>query len=169
MAGSDEVMRRPARSAFAAVAVVLALAGGGCGGGDGTTRSGADERRYVTAVNAAQNEFAQRFGRLSAQITPTSTPRQDQRTLARFEAAVDDVVRRLRAVRPPPAVRALHARLIAQIAGYRGHIAAARRAFASGDPRRVLAAQGRLSGAVRDTGERVNRTINAINARLRAD
>ncbi|HSD76486.1 MAG TPA: hypothetical protein VLA98_03750 [Solirubrobacteraceae bacterium] len=154
-------VRRAAAALLAAAAVVLA--GAGCGGG--ADRSA--DRSYVQAVNAAQNDFADRFDRLSSRITSTSTPRQDRRTLAQFQVAVDRVVRRLRAVRPPERVRALHARLIAEISGYRAQIGAARRAFASRDPQRVLAAQGRLVGAVNATGARVNRTIDDINRRLR--
>jgi hypothetical protein len=157
-------MRRFSRRAVAALAgVVLTVAGAGCGGGssDGNTR-------YINAVNAAQNDFAQRFTRLSTRITATSTPRQDRRTLGQFQLAVEGVVRRLRAVRPPARVETLHRRLIAEIGGYSSQIGAARRAFASRDPQRVLAAQGRLVGAVNETGARVNRTIDQINTRLRA-
>ena len=155
-------MRRLSRRAVAALAgVVLTIGGAGCGGSDGNTR-------YIKAVNAAQNDFAQRFDRLSTRITATSTPRQDRRTLGQFQLAVEGVVRRLRAVRPPSRVEDLHRRLIAEIGGYSGQISAARRAFASRDPQRVLAAQGRLVGAVNETGARVNRTIDQINDRLGA-
>ena len=157
-------MRRFSRRAAAAlVVVVLTIAGAGCGGAssDGNTR-------YINAVNAAQNDFAQRFTRLSTRITATSTPKQDRRTLGQFQLAVEGVVRRLRAVRPPARVETLHRRLIAEIGGYSSQIGAARRAFASRDPQRVLAAQGRLVGAVNETGARVNRTIDQINTRLRA-
>jgi hypothetical protein len=144
-------------------AVVVGPAVAACGGDD-VVRT---DNRYVREVNRAQTEFADRFRRLSTRITPTSTPRQDRRTLNRFQAAVEAVVRRLRAVRPPARVRALHRRLIAQIGGYGDQIVAARRAFASRDPRRVLAAQGRLIAAVKATGARINRTVDQINARLR--
>jgi hypothetical protein len=158
-------MRRSFRRAVAALAgVALTLPSAACGGG-GTN---AGSNRYINAVNAAQNDFAQRFNRLSTRITATSTPQQDRRTLGQFEVAVEAVVRRLRAVHPPARVEGLHRRLIAQIGGYGGQIAAARRAFASRDRQRVLAAQGRLVGAVNDTGARVNRTIDQINHRLGA-
>jgi len=157
-------MRSPSRRAVAAVAgAALAVAATGCG-----SDMSAGDSRYIAAVIAAQQDFTRRFDRLSSRITATSTPHHDRQTLGRFEVAVHGVVRRLRAVQPPARVETLHRRLITEVAGYGAEIAAARQAFASRDPRRVLAAQGRLVGAVTDTGVRVNRTIDQINDRLRA-
>jgi hypothetical protein len=151
----------PGRLTAVVAALVLVATAAGCGG-----RPRGDDGGYVQAVNAAQKDFRDRFDRLSDGITATSTPAQDRRTLAGFQDAVDRVVARLRASRPPARVAGLHRSLVRQIAGYAGPIEVARRAFASRDPRRVLAAQGRLRAAVSDTGGRVNRTIDAINAKL---
>ena len=151
--------------AFAAVvpavlALALVAASGGCGGG--TSR--ADETRYVEAVNQAQDGFARTLDRLSTSITA----RQDRRTLRSFARAVDAAVVELRRVSPPGRVKDLHGRLVAQVASYGRPIATARSAFAMQDPRLIIAAQGRFVGAVTRTGERVNRTIAAINERLRS-
>jgi hypothetical protein len=156
-----------ARSAAVLAAIALATAtttAAGCGGGGGRSDAGA---RYADTVNAAQKEFRLQIRRLSSGIAATSTPAQGRRTLDRFQIAVDGAIRRLRAVRPPAGVQALHRELIAAIAAYGRPIAGARRSFASGDPRRVLTAQGELRGAVTDAGARVNRTIDEINAQLR--
>jgi hypothetical protein len=155
-------MESPLRAAATAALAAVALAAPGCTDADSDAANG-----YVRAVNAAQGEFKQTFDRLATDITPTSTPQQDRRTLAAFQAAVDRTVRRLRGVRPPQGVSALHDRLIATIGGYSDHIATARRAFATREPRRIIEAQGRLVGAVERTSAAVNRTIDRINARLR--
>jgi hypothetical protein len=157
-------MRRRSLPALAAALAVAALATTGCGAAE--SHGGADAR-YVAAVNAAQDRFVRSLNRLSSTITATSTPQQDRRTLRRFEQAVDGAVAQLRHVRPPDRVRDLHARLVAEVSSYRAPIVDARRAFASGSPRRIVAAQGRFVGAVSRTGERVNGTIAAINRRLR--
>ena len=143
-----------------ALAAVLA----GCGGGT----SGAGEDRYVQAVNQAQGGFARTLDRLSTSITATSTPRQDRRTLRSFARAVDGAVAELRRATPPDRVRDLHGRLVDEVASYGRPIASARAALATQDPQRIIAAQGRFVGAVTRTGERVNRTIAAINRRLRS-
>lgn len=146
-----------------AAVVLAAVALAGCG--DGASR--ADAGPYVRAVNAAQGGFARTLNRLSSSITATSTPRQDRRTLRSFAGAVDGAVADLRRVEPPGRVQALHGRLVAEVASYRPPIAAARSALATQDPRRIVAAQGRFVDAVTRTGARVNRTIDAINRRLR--
>jgi hypothetical protein len=155
-------MQSPFRAAAAAALAAAALATAGCAGAQ---RDGANG--YVRAVNAAQGQFKRTFDRLATDITPTSTPQQDRRTLAAFQAAVDGTVRRLRRVRPPERVATLHERLVGEIGSYSGHIEAARRAFATREPRRIIRAQGRLVGAVGRISAAVNRTIDRINARLR--
>jgi hypothetical protein len=152
------------RPLAAVVLAALALASAGCG--DSTSQ--ADETSYAQAVNRAQDGFARTLDRLSTSITATSTPQQDRRTLRSFARAVDGAVAELRRVIPPGRVEGLHGRLVAEVASYRRPIASARAALATQDPRRIIAAQGRFVGAVTRTGERVNRTIAAINARLRS-
>ena len=73
-------------------ALALGVVVAGCGSDNKSANS------YVDAVNRAQNDFASTFDRLSSQITSTSTPQQDQKTLNGFKRAVDKVVGDLRAV-----------------------------------------------------------------------
>jgi hypothetical protein len=152
------------RPLAAVVLVALALASAGCGG----STSHADETSYVQAVNRAQGGFAHTLDGLSTSITATSTPRQDRRTLRSFARAVDGAVAELRRASPPDEVKDLHGRLVGEVASYSGPIASARAALATQDPRRIVAAQGRFVGAVTRIGKRVNRTIVAINHRLRS-
>jgi hypothetical protein len=156
-------MRRSLAVLVAGATAVLSAAG--CGGGEGSAARARTDS-YVAQVNAAQGEFTRRFDALSQRIGVTITPAQGRRTLRAFEVAVDGTVARLRRVNPPPAVSTLHRRLVAEIAGYGDHIATARAAFGSADRQRMLAAQGRLVTDVERTSARVDRTIDAINARL---
>jgi len=151
-------VRRPG----ALLALALALPAAGCGNGEADR-----DNAYVARVNEARAAFADTFDRLSTEITSTNTPQQDQRTLRRFRGAVDDAVRRLRAVQPPGAVRALHGRLVRQIDSYGREIEQAREAFHSTSPQRILRAQTDLVSAVTKVSGDINRTIDAINRELR--
>ena len=92
-------MLKPARAAIVLVVVLLAALGAaGCGG------DVKQNNEYVDAVNKAQNEFAATFDRLNSQITSTSSPKQDRRTLTRFQTAIDTVVADLNKVEPPDKV-----------------------------------------------------------------
>jgi hypothetical protein len=141
--------------------IAAAVLAGGCGS---DTKSAND---YVDAVNRAQNDFARTFDRLSSQITSTSTPQQDQKTLDGFERAVDKVVGDLRAVEPPGKVKDLHAELVNEISSYGKEIERAKKAFANGSPKAIIKAQTQLVTAVTRVSGQINRTIDAINNKLR--
>jgi hypothetical protein len=147
--------------AGALLALILAVAAAGCGGGD--------DRRddYVTALNTAQTGLAKRFTALQARITPTSSAKQDEKTLLAYEAAVRTTVRDLRAIDPPEGFDGLHRRFVGEVADYGGALRTARGELDGDDPRAILAAQGRLRTAVAQTGRRLNATIQAINDKLK--
>jgi hypothetical protein len=144
---------------LAAAALGAAIAG--CGS-DAKQANG-----YVEAVNRAQADFATTFDRLSRRITSTSTPAQDQRTLDAFKAAVDRVVGNLRAVDVPPKVKDLHGDLVSELAAYGRQIDKTKAAFAEGSPKSIAAAQTDLAAAVTRVSTQINRTIAAINEKLR--
>jgi hypothetical protein len=142
--------------------VVLSLLGvAGCGSGDTKTANA-----YVESVNKAQTGFADTFTRIQAQITPTSSVKEDRATLADFETAIDDVVGQLRGVKPPDKVKALHAQLIAAIASYRDEVEKARRAFASHDRKTFVRTQRSFVEAVKRISVRIGTTITTINKKL---
>jgi hypothetical protein len=143
------------------VAVAAALGAAGCGDDSAKQRNA-----YADAVNRAQTDFAQSFKNLSRRITSTTTPGQGRRTLQGFENAVDDVVADLRAIDAPADVQPLHRRLITEVADYGREIRRAKRAFATGAPRRILDAQSKLVSATTQISTRINRTIAAINRQL---
>jgi hypothetical protein len=143
------------------LAVLALVAVAGCGS---DSKSAND---YVDAVNRAQNDFASTFDRLSSRITSTSTPQQDQKTLDGFKRAVDKVVGDLRAVEPPDKVKPLHAELVNEISSYGKEIDKAKKAFADGNPKAIIKAQTQLVTAVTRVSGQINRTIDAINQKLR--
>jgi hypothetical protein len=149
------------RALAAALVVALGLGLVACGG------DRQQENAYVDAVNHAQGDFAATFDRLSKQITATSTPAQDRRTLRRFRAAVDRAVVRLRAIEVPDRVRGLHGRLVDEISAYGRQIDKARSAFRSRNAQAVLTAQTDLVSEVTRVSGQINRTIDAINGRLK--
>jgi hypothetical protein len=150
---------RPLLALLAAVAIgALAV---GCGS---DTKAAND---YVDAVNRAQNDFASTFDRLSSQITSKSTPEQDQRTLDGFKRAVDKVVGDLRAVQAPEKVKPLHDQLVGEISSYGEEIDKAKSAYAKGGPKAIVRAQTRFVSAVTRVSGQINRTIAAINKKLR--
>jgi outer membrane murein-binding lipoprotein Lpp len=149
------------RLALLLAAVALAVVAAGCGSDNKAANA------YVDAVNRAQNDFASTFDRLSSKITSTSTPEQDQKTLDGFKRAVDKVVGDLRAVEPPDRVKGLHAELVGEIANYGREIDKAKSAFANGSPKAIIKAQTQLVTAVTRVSSQINRTIDAINKKLR--
>ena len=144
-----------------ALAVLALVAVAGCGSDNKSANN------YVDAVNKAQNDFASTFDRLSSRITSTSTPQQDQKTLDGFKRAVDKVVVDLRAVEPPDRVKPLHAELVNEISSYGKEIDRAKKAFANGNPKAIIKAQTQLVTAVTRVSGQINRTIDAINKKLR--
>lgn len=146
-----------------AVVVALALAASVAGCGDDVEESNA----YVDAVNTAQTSFAQTFDKLQSEITAQTSPKQDSKTLGRFEDAIDKVVKDLESVETPGKVKTQHAQLVAAIEGYGDTIAQARKAFTSNNATEVLKARTQLSTDVAATSTKINQTIDAINRKLR--
>jgi ABC-type transporter Mla subunit MlaD len=144
-----------------ALLLVVALVVSGCGS---DTKSAND---YVDSVNKAQNQFAATFDKLSTKITSTSTAQEDRKTLDGFKRAVDKVVVDLRAVKVPSKVKSLHAQLVGEISAYGNEIEKAKSAFAGDDPQAIIKAQTQLSTAVTRVSAQINKTINAINTKLR--
>ena len=146
--------------AAALILVVLALVAAGCGSDQG-------QGDYAKALNKAQTGLRQQFTKLGSRITPTSSAKQDQRTLTAYEQVVDSTVDDLRAVQPPDGLAALHQRFVSQVAGYGSALRTARGGLSSGKPSAILAAQSRLSDQLTQTGRRLNATIEAINKKIK--
>ncbi len=146
-----------------AVAVAMAtVLLSGCGGG--SVQSG---NAYVNTTDRVVKAFETEFQALQASFPPVSSPRQDSRTLATLRGSVDRAVTALTQITPPAKIAPLHARLVREVQKYRAVIAGAERGFASGDPRRSLAARSRFSTALTAVATEISVTIAAINEQLR--
>ena len=152
--------RRVAATVTALVAVV-ALAG--CGGGTSTKEKNA----YAREVNAAQQRFATTVSTVAQQTGKANSIRQQQRTLQRFDTAIQGVVKELNAIDPPSEVTKEHAKLTSVMTGFGKAIGQANDAMRNPTPTRIETAQRDVATATQSVNARVSAAIAAINAKLR--
>jgi predicted small secreted protein len=143
-----------------AVLVTLTMALAACG--DDKEQKNA----YVRQVNAAQTEFASTITKVSQSITQKSSAAEDQRTLRRFEAAIDNVVGDLRGIEVPEDVESEHGRLVAAISGFGDDISKANEALRDPTTRTLELAQQRIAKATRTVNARIDSAIASINVKL---
>lgn len=141
-----------------------ALALGACGGAEER-----DERNaYVRAVNTAQNEFAAEVASVAARITSKSSSRQDRKTLAEFQTAIDDVVSQLRGIKVPGDVDGEHKQLVTAMSGFGAQIEKATAALSNPSTPAIARAQQEISTATQQVNARIDAAIAAINSKLAA-
>jgi hypothetical protein len=99
-------MARLARTAFLATLVIAVAALSACGD------DSQYKNRYIRDLTSAQLAYKETALRLGAAATTTSSPRQDQRTLDSFAAAIADTIAALRRIDVPPDVVAEHRRFV---------------------------------------------------------
>ena len=146
--------------------IVLALAAGVAGGcSDGKVK---EANTYVNAVNDAQGAFATTSDKLITEITPDSSRKHDSQVLQRFYAAVDTFVARLRQIKPPTRVRALHQKLTSAMVKFGTDLRAAGADITSGNAGRILDGQQRLGAATRTVSSAINTTVAQINDALKS-
>lgn len=144
----------------AALALLLTLLLAGCGGDD-VQQSNA----YVDSVNIAQSRFASSFERLARDITSSSTPAQDRKTLRSINATLEATVADLRKIKPPEKVQAQHDQLVEALAEYGTAVGAAEEKL-GGSAEQATAAEARLAADTARTSTRVTQAITAINQKL---
>ncbi|MEZ5123538.1 MAG: hypothetical protein R2736_18530 [Solirubrobacterales bacterium] len=157
--------RRPAAgiaAVLAALALVAVLAG--CGSDDKVKQANA----YVEQVNEAQTAFAQTIQRINRQVTTDSTATEDRKTLHQYIAAVDRVVKRLRAIDPPESVAPLHDKLVKAIDDYGDEVESAVNTLEHPTATSLLDAQQKLLDSTQTVTKQINSTIDRINTRLRS-
>lgn len=135
-----------------------------CGGSAERERKNA----YVREVNAAQNEFAETVTDVSERITNKSSPKQDRKTLRSFEAAIEDVVAKLRAIDVPEDVQAEHKQLTEAMAGFGTEISKATDALDRPTTRSIAEAQRAITTATQNVNGQIDAAIAAINSKLGA-
>jgi hypothetical protein len=153
-------MARLARIAFLATLLLAAGALAACGD-DSTEHS-----RYVDQLTAAHNAYTKTDRMLNAAITPTSTPRQDRRTLDRLTAAIDVAIARLRRIDVPPEVTSEHRRYVGVFETWHGDVEDVVAAIDAPTPsgikradRRFAAASRRFNKSVIDAGAAIDHKL----------
>jgi hypothetical protein len=144
------------------LALAAALVVSGCGGG-GSGKSEANV--YAKAVTKAQVDLAATLTKAQGQ-TGTSARSAAQQAGA-IKAAIDQDVATLQRVKPPDKVAALHKQLITefhQLAGGMGDMAAA---FAANDRKKLADARAKVVLELANVGAQIQRTVAAINKKLR--
>ena len=154
--------RRPARRLLTAGAVIVAVALGAAGCGGGVENS----NTYVDQVNLAQTQFASSFTRLSREITASSTPAHDRKTLLAIQSSIAKTVTELKAIDPPDKVKSLHGDLVDAIAGYGDAVGTAEENL-SGTVAEATRAQAQLATDTSRASSQVTAAISAINQKLR--
>lgn len=152
------------RFAPAAAAIVVAAALVACGDGGTSTK---EKNAYAEKVNAAQTKFASTVTTVSQSEGSKNSISRQRETLRRFEAAINGVVRDLRAIDPPSEVTKEHARLTAVMSGFGKAIGDANDAMSNPTPRGIEQAQQRIATATQSVNARVNAAIAAINVKLK--
>lgn len=151
------------RVALIATAILAVAVLAACGGGS----SSKDKNAYAKKVNAAQTNFAQTVSTVAQAGDSKNSVSQQQKTLRRFETAIDGVVRELRGIDAPSEVTKEHERLTAVMTGFGKAISEANDAMRNPTPRTIELAKKRVATATESVNARVNAAIAAINAKLR--
>lgn len=155
-------MLRAPRRLIVVCLLLLVVPLSACGSGKTTKET----NTYVAEVNAIENEVASQFRLAGTVLTPTSTRAADRQTLAAFSKAITTAATKLRAVKAPSKVRALHEQLVQQVASYSAAIAAARKGLAARTTAQVTAAQTAYATATAQTSSAVTAATDAINRKL---
>lgn len=133
---------------------------------------GANERdvknAYVQRVNEAQTDFADTVTTVSKRITSRSTSSQDRKTLQRFQVAIQDVVRKLEAIKAPDDLRIEHAGLVRAMTTFGTQIKKATAALRNPDSAAIAGAQRTIQTATQTVNARINSAIAAINSKINA-
>lgn len=153
-------MARLARIAFLATLLVVAATLAACGGAT------AAKNAYIRELTAAQTRYQATAKRIEAAATPTSTPRQDRRTLDRFGAAIADTIAALRRIDPPQKVVAEHNRFVDAFVTWHADIERFTAAIKHPTRRGVARAQRQIAAANAMFNRSLRRAGRSIDAKL---
>ena len=152
----------PRRRALGTLVLVLALALAGCGGNDRKAQND-----YVDTVNQIQAKFSSAYSRIAAQITSTTSKREDRATLDQLENEIDTTVTDLRAVKAPTEVAKLHTELVGVLENYGTQIGGLSDDLLAGNPARAARAMSSLASETSDASADFTRKVSEINSQLR--
>lgn len=137
-----------------------------CGAAEGNSTE--DKNAYVERINAAQRTYAMTVTNVKKSVTPTSTPRQDRRTIERFQTAIAEILETLRTIKVPSDVRKEHGQLVAVFTRLDKDIALAAKTLRERTVQAVAEAQRLLGAATVTVNTKLATARQAINRRLRA-
>ena len=144
------------------VALVALIGLAGCGSNDTVQQANA----YISAINKAQKEFTAHSAALEGKVNGESA-KQDVATLTKFSGAVDTFLARVRAIRPPAKIKALHAKLTATLVRFSASLRRARADVTSKNVGRILDGQSRFVTAAHTFTKAMNATLGQINTALK--
>lgn len=147
------------------LALVPAVALGGCGGQAEQVR---EAGRYAEQVNAVQANFERdlvRLKRSTSQLDDRADIDRAVRRLARRISAVEDELRR---IAPPAAIADAHRELVTAFSGWKAPLEAFRRALRDRDLAATQRAKTEFSTGTAAVEQRINAALNRINDQLRS-
>ena len=146
------------------LAALLSAALAACGASEGN--SAEDKNAYVERINAAQRTYSVTVTNVKRSVTPKSTPRQDQRTIENFRAAIADIIENLQTIKVPSDVRGEHALLVAAMNGFGKDIARVATTLRRQTSQAVVEVQRMLGAATITVNTKLATAREAINRRL---
>src|SRR4051794_33904406 len=145
------------RAVAVCAAALLLVAASGCGS---DTKA---SNEYVDAINTAQTDFAASIKQLGSAPSGSDPAEAAKKTFADLNAAIDKVIKDLKAVDAPEKVQSLHTQLISQLERFGRLVNVAGASLASGDPKKILAAQQKFAQGASALGTQISSTITDIN------
>jgi hypothetical protein len=152
---------RSHRRIAGALLIALTVALSGCGGDDRK-----EDNAYVDKVNRIQTKFASAYKRVASEITSTTSPKQDQKTIGQLQTTIDETVADLRSVKPPAKVEKLHNDLVIVLDDYGTKLGGVSDDLLSRNQERSTRAVNQLASDTSDASADFTRAIDDINSTL---
>ena len=146
---------------LAALALVVVS---GCGGGDDT----GSKNDYVSSINKVQTDFAKSLSADASSTTPSSSDplAGAKATFDKIDQGLTKVVANLKTIKPPDEVKSLHQDLIKEISDLDTEVKKVGSEVASGDLKKIAAAQTEFADAATKLQTQFGETITQINQKL---
>ena len=141
---------------------VLSLAAAGCGGSDTSSKND-----YVSSINKVQTDFANSLTSSASGTTSSSDPLAGAKaTFDKIDQGLTKVVANLKGIEPPDEVKDLHQDLIKEISDLDTEVKKVGTEVASGDLKKIAAAQTEFASAASKLQTQFGQTISEINNKL---
>jgi hypothetical protein len=153
-------MNMVVRALAVCVAALVLVAAPGCGSDKKASND------YVDAINTAQTDFAASIKQLGNAPSGTDPAQAAKKTFSDLNAAIDKVIKDIKAVKPPAKVQSLHNQLVTELQKFGRQVNVAGASLASGDAKKILAAQQKFARNASALGTQISSTISDINTKL---